>query len=137
MKQILLTFIVLFSAKIYSQNYSENFLGDEYELYKGVKAKLKDDLIAVDFSHNFYGDLAELQKKYDGKVLYPSSKYNFVTEKDSLKNRTFLIENIIGKDGNPFDKSKSSCSTVTPELIVLITLSGSSLFVVFILCFLS
>ncbi|WP_312297872.1 hypothetical protein [Chryseobacterium sp.] len=106
-----LCFVIVFSTisciKTYAQKFEDIFLANDFVLYKNTKVKLKQDLIGVNFSHNFYCDLKDLQKDYDNKVLYPSAAYNFQTEKDSLKNRVFIIENIIGKDGKTFNTENS------------------------------
>lgn len=108
LKLCLIIFSIISSVNICAQKFENIFLANDYELYKNATVKLKQDLIGVNFSHNFYGDMKDLQKNYDSKVIYPSTEYNFQTEKDSLKNRIFIVENIIGKDGNSFNEETAS-----------------------------
>lgn len=98
---ILTTFIVQTFCNLSAQTFNENFLGDDFMQYEGAFLKLKDHAISG-FGYTFYGDLKYCQKSYDNNVIYPDNKYNFNTVKDSLANRIFLVEDIIGKDGNPF-----------------------------------
>ena len=69
--------------------------------YKGCFFILKENPIS-DFSHALYSDLKYCQMKYDENVIYPDPKYNYNYVKDSLVNRIFLVEDIIGNDGNTF-----------------------------------
>jgi|BioPla2DNA2_1021312.scaffolds.fasta_scaffold36365_2 hypothetical protein len=102
-KQIfaLTTLLVMTFSTLTAQTFKENFLGDDFMQYKGAFFKLKDNAISG-FSHAFYGDLKYCQKPYDNNVIYPDTKYKFNTVKDSLVKRIFLVEDIIGKDGNTF-----------------------------------
>ncbi len=102
-KQIyaLTTLLVMTFSTLTAQTFNENFLGDDFIQYKAAFFKLKDNAI-LGFSHTFYGDLKYCQKSYDNNVIYPETKYKFNTVKDSLLNRIFLVEDIIGKDGNTF-----------------------------------
>ena len=102
-KQIyaLTTLLVMTFSNLTAQAFKENFLGDDFMQYKGAFFKLKDNAISG-FNHVFYGDLKYCQKLYDHNVIYPDTKYKFVTVVDSLVNRIFLVEGIIGKDGNNF-----------------------------------
>jgi hypothetical protein len=102
-KQIftLTSLLVMTFSTLTAQTFKENFLGDDFMQYKGAFFKLKENVISG-FSHSFYGDLKNCQKLYDNNVIYPDTKYTFNTVVDSLVNRIFLVENIIGKDGNTF-----------------------------------
>lgn len=98
---VLTTLLVMTFSTLIAQTFKENFLGDDFMQYKGAYFKLKDNAISG-FSHAFYDDLKYCQKSYDNNVIYPDTKYKFNTVKDSLVNRIFLVEDIIGKDGNTF-----------------------------------
>ncbi len=82
-----------------AQTFENNFLGDDFMLYKGVYFKLKEDAISG-FNHVFYEDIKYCQSLYDKKVIYPETKFFFRTEKDSLANKIFLVDKIISKNGN-------------------------------------
>lgn len=104
MKKLILTLTVLFFFKIgtfHAQTFYENYLGPDFLMYKGALFKLKDNAISG-FSHSFFSDLKNCQRMYDNNVIYPETRYTFNTEKDSLKNRIFRVEEIIGKDGSAF-----------------------------------
>lgn len=98
---ILATLFVMALTNLTAQTFNENFLGEDFLQYKGALFKLKDNTISG-FGHAFYADLQYCQKPFDNNVIYPDTKYSFNTVKDSLINRIFLVEDIIGKDGNAF-----------------------------------
>ena len=85
----------------HSQTFAPNFLGNEFQFYKGVLLKLKDDAI-LGFDNSFYNNLKYCQTPLDNHVIYPTSKYKFLTDKTALANRIFVVQNIIGKDGEPY-----------------------------------
>jgi hypothetical protein len=103
MKRLITTMILatLTATISTAQTFQENFLGEDFMQYNGALVKLKDDAI-TGFRHTFYSDLKYCQKMYDNNVIYPDTKYNFTTVKDSLKNRIFKVENIVSKDGITF-----------------------------------
>jgi hypothetical protein len=74
------------------------FLGDNYILYKGAQLKIRQDAISG-FDHSFYSNLKYFNSMYDNNVVYPSDEYEFVTEKDSLMNKIFLVSDIVDKNG--------------------------------------
>lgn len=101
MKTLLLILFIGIVGIGNAQTFKENFLGEDFMQYKGALLKLNGDAISG-FGYAFYSDLKYCQKAYDGNVIYPDIKLNSVTVKDSLRNRTFKVENIVGKDGGPF-----------------------------------
>ena len=72
------------------------------------------------FTYAFYGDLSYCQSYSDKNILYPEVKYNFVTSKDSLKDRVFLVKDIIDKTGSSILKKSFS---VKPILLLEDTLT--------------
>lgn len=88
-----------------AQSFQPNFLGADYLRYKGVF--LKVDPKASGLSHMFYKDLKDSSTPYSSAVLYPQVKYTFNTIGDSLANRVFVVENIVGEDGNAFEGNAS------------------------------
>ena len=102
MKKVITTQIIIIISflTIHGQKFQENYLGDDFLQYKGVILKLKSNP-SSNFSHKFYSDLKYCQSEYDNNVIYPDKRYSFSTVKDSLANRIFKVENIIGKDGVP------------------------------------
>lgn len=110
MKKLVFTLVAILFINLGSlnaQTFSENYLGSDFMIYKGVLFKLRDSAISG-FSHSFYSDLKDCQKIYDNNVIYPETTYTFNTQKDSLMNRIFRVEDIIGKDGNPFSVNSYS-----------------------------
>ena len=111
---ILLTLTTIF-FNANSQTFKHNFLGSDFMLYKGTLLKLKDDKILL-LSFAFYSDLKYCQSDLN-TVIYPDTagitfhsssteKYKFITVKDSLANRIFIVQDIV-------DKSGGSCNTNT------------------------
>jgi hypothetical protein len=101
MKKLVFTLIALTFMKLGSlnaQTFTENYLGVDFMMYKGALFKLNENAISG-FSHSFYSDLKNCQRPYDRNVIYPDDQYTFNTQKDSLINRIFKVEDIIGKDG--------------------------------------
>ena len=99
---ILLVSVILFSCLSVNaqETFSENFLGKECLPYKGVKLTLKQN--ASYLSYSFYGDLSDFSgDKRSSVVIYPSDEYNFVTSADSLKDKIFLVKDIVDKTGAP------------------------------------
>jgi hypothetical protein len=130
MTKKLLLLIVLGTTflKVQAQTtFEHNFLGDEFYLYKGVLLKLIDNPISG-FGHTFYSDLKYCQSSYDNNVIYPDTKYNFNTVKDSLMNRIFLIENIVDKTGQEWNESSKTDYSAKPLFVLKDTLSGQKIY---------
>lgn len=100
MKKIIwtLTLVIITITISYSQTFETNFLGDDFMRYKGVLLKLIDKPISG-LGFTFYSDLSYCQSLYDNHVIYPDTKFKFNTVPDSLANRIFRVEDIVGKDG--------------------------------------
>ena len=98
----LIALFLLLASLTTAQNFESNFLGDDFMFYKGVLFKMNNEAIGG-FSNTFYSDLEHMQSDYDNNVLYPGTEYNFVTEKDSLINRVFKVEDIIDKTGAAYN----------------------------------
>jgi len=124
MKKLLIfvIYILLFLIKLDGQIFEPTFLGEDFLQYKGVFFKLNENTSAS-LSYCFYDKLEYCQSLYDDRVLYPSSKYKFNTEKDSLKNRIFIIENIINKNGMIWDNKITYSYNDQPLLILKDTLT--------------
>jgi len=103
MKTLLLFFIGLYTYS-YSQTFEENFLGDDFALYKGVLFKASDKP-NMGYKNFFYGDLKYCERPYDPHILYPVKNSTIFTEKDSIVNRVFLVEDIVNYKGEPFTES--------------------------------
>lgn len=107
--------------------FEHNFLGDEFSLYKGVLIKLIDNPISG-FGHTFYSDLKYCQSEFDNNVIYPDTKYNFNTVKDSLMNRIFLVENIVDKTGQVWNESSNTDYFAKPLFVLKDTVSGQRIY---------
>lgn len=128
-KKILLLFTVCLTLlKVNGQTTFEyNFLGEDFTLYKGTLLKLIDNPISG-FRQAFYSDLKYCQSKYDNNVVYPDKKYNFVTVKDSLKNRVFLVEDIIDKTGKEWNEAYKTDHFAEPIFVLRDTLSEQKIY---------
>lgn len=127
-KLLLLVTVCLTLLKVNGQTtFEHNFLGEEFTLYKGTLLKLIDNPISG-FNHAFYADLKYCQSAYDNNVIYPDKKYNFVTVKDSLKNRVFLVEDIIDKTGKEWNETSNSYYFAKPIFVLKDTLNGQKIY---------
>jgi hypothetical protein len=102
---ILISFSLIFIHSK-AQTFEPNFLGNDFQLYKGSLLKLKDDAI-TGFSFSFYSDIKYCKTDYDNNVVYPDLQYNFNTAKDSLANRVFKVDDIVDNDGVSLKNSSS------------------------------
>tara|TARA_R110001632_G_scaffold219438_1_gene348973 strand:- start:292 stop:1164 length:873 start_codon:yes stop_codon:yes gene_type:complete len=128
MKKLLLLLFIGIIGIGNAQTFKENFLGEDFMQYKGALLKLKDNPISK-FSYKFYSDLEYCQNPYDRNVIYPDIKYSFSTVKDSLSNRTFKVEDIVGKDGGPFSGRLSLSNK--PILVLKDTKTGQTIYYVY------
>ena len=101
-KLFFLFLLIQLPSEIIAQQFQPNFIGNEYLGYKGVSLKLKPQGI-LGFQHTFYGKLKYCENQYDNNVLYPDPKHDFTTIRDSLVNRIFVVENIVGDIGITLD----------------------------------
>lgn len=110
MKLIYTYLLITISIVCTAQSFEHNYLGDDFSHYKGVLFKLNSSeyISASSLSNTFYGSLKHCQKLYDNNVLYPSSTSQYKTEKDSLINKIFIVENIITRDSTVFIDSDAS-----------------------------
>jgi hypothetical protein len=128
-RKILLLFLLVTTfLKVQAQTtFEQNFLGEEFFLYKGVLLKLIDNPISG-FGHAFYSDLKYCQSAYDNNVIYPDTKYNFNTVKDSLMNRIFIVENIIDKTGKEWNETAKTDYFTNPLFVLKDTLTGQIIY---------
>lgn len=99
MKQLFFLLILIqLPFGIVAQQFQPNFLGNKYLTYKGISLRLKSEGI-LGFQHTFYGKLKYCENQYDNNVLYPDPKHDFLTIRDSLVNKVFVVENIINDVG--------------------------------------
>lgn len=69
---LLLTLTTIMSISSNAQTFEPNFLGRDFQFYKGVLLKLKNDAYFNDitFSCRFYRDLKFLQSVYERNGIY-------------------------------------------------------------------
>lgn len=113
MKKLGLIIFLIFTTYInlFSQEFKENFLGESFYLYRNTLFKI-DENSTSGFLHSFYDDIKKLEKTYNENVIYPDNTYSFKTNKDSLINRIFQVEDILGKNGDSFNQNLSSGNPV-------------------------
>lgn len=89
-------FLFIFTSIAKAQTFSKsNFLGKDYQLYKGVLFKIEPTKDRrTNPNHTFFDSFEEATKSYSDNVLYPDSKYKFITVLDSLTNKVFLVKDI-------------------------------------------
>lgn len=98
MKKItILLMLLCFITISKSQNFESIYLGQNFIHYKGSFLMIESKT-TLSFGNMFYDDI----KNNDDNVIYPDSKYKWITIKDSLLNKVFIVLDIIDKDGNPF-----------------------------------
>jgi hypothetical protein len=131
-RKILLLFVLATTfLKVTAQTtFEQNFLGEEFSLYKGVLLKLIDNPISG-FGHAFYSDLKYCQSAYDNNVIYPDTKYNFNTVKDSLMNRIFIVQSIIDKTGKEWNETAKTDYYAKPLFVLKDTLTGQKIYYIY------
>lgn len=102
--KILILFLLGISTLSYSQTFKENFLGDDFALYKGVLLKASDKP-NMGYKNFFYGELKYCEKPYDPHILYPKNNSAWQTDRDSIKDRIFRVEDIVNYKGEPLSSS--------------------------------
>jgi hypothetical protein len=98
------------------------FLGEDFLFYKGSLFIINPNGNS-DYGHSFYASLDECMDSYSNKVIYPSAQYSFNTERDSLLNRVFRVDDIV-------QDSKSSWN---PKIVFLLkdTLRDDTIYFVY------
>lgn len=127
---ILITTVILIVFQTKAQNFEENFLGEDFMLYKNVLFKIDEHAI-LGFDNSFYSDLKNCQKPLDNNVIYSSLKHKYLTEKDSLINRIFITENIIEKNGQEWSELSNMSVTNCPILVLRDTLTKQKIYFVY------
>ena len=100
-KSILLLIAISITECFTQETNAQNFLGKNFKLYKGAYLKLNDNSNSG-FSNSFFSDIKNAQNEYNGIVVYPEIKRKYITVKDSLINRVFLVEGFVDKNGKEF-----------------------------------
>lgn len=86
--------MLLTAAKGFSQNFEKIFFGEDYSQYQGCLFKIDEKAPNYAFVSSFSEKASEFASNIGFKAIYPL-KINFSeTDKDSLLNRVFLLENI-------------------------------------------
>jgi hypothetical protein len=88
---------------IYGQEFSENYLNEDFMLYQGSLFKVKPTLDKIPNS-KLYGYFEYAKDKYNSNVLYPEKLYSSYTMTDSLMDRVFRVKWIVGEDYKDFVK---------------------------------
>jgi len=120
--------VILTTSISFSQTFETNFLGDDFMRYKGALLKLIDNPISG-LNFTFYSNLNYCQDAYNDHVIYPDLKYHFKTVPDSLANRIFKVEDIVGKDGKTF--SGGSYSFEKPIFVLKDTVTKQVIYYIF------
>lgn len=93
MKRSLLLFALqLIYNLAFPQAFYENFLGKDFERYKGITIKYHPyEYGEMSLIYTVYKDENELYKLFGENVAYPDETHSFKTVTDSLKNKTFKV----------------------------------------------
>jgi hypothetical protein len=96
MKKIIYSVLILtfLFSNLWSQDFFNNFLGNDYKLYKG-SLLIIDTSNFMGWDHKFYSNLNDCKKLYCENVVYPNKDYSWQTDKNKLKNKIFNVEDII------------------------------------------
>src|SRR5690554_4913906 len=124
-KYILMLLVMTFNV-VNAQTFKENFFGEDFMQYKGSLLKLKKDS-HTGFMYTFYSHIKYCQALNDVNVIYADSIHKFSTVKDSLINRTFKVEDIVGKDGNTFT-GRSDSYLNKPIFVLKDTKTGQTIY---------
>lgn len=99
----ILLLLILASNSLNAQEFKKVFLGDKFIEYKGLQIKF-DSTRTGGLSHTLYADYKKATDgMYNNDVAFPSKKYSFNTEKDSLLDKIFIVEKITNQDGEEID----------------------------------
>ena len=107
--------MIAINATTNAQEFKENFLGENFMEYKGSLFKI-NEVSKSGFTLSFYSSLKYCQSPYNKNIIYPNINFKSETEKDSLINRIFKVEDIIGKNG----KTYSGGAYIDKPIFVLI-----------------
>lgn len=127
MKHIIFLVIILTSIKSNSQTFQNNFLGKDFQLYKGVLLKINEEP-AASFDHTFYSDIKYCQSPLNSNVIYPDTRHNYRTVKDSLKNKVFIVYDIIDKTGQRWNENSKNDSFSKPIFVLKDTISAQYIY---------
>lgn len=78
--------------------FEKSYLGESFAFYKGCYFKIDTTQIGG-FNHAFYKNFNDAIPTYGNNVAYPNKEYTFSTEIGPLKNRLFIVESILDKNG--------------------------------------
>ena len=102
-QMLLVLLLTLIGFRANAQQFAPNFLGADYLRYKGILLKANPKETAL--SHLFYAELKASMDPYSSPVLYPEAQDAFNSIGDSLANRIFVVEDILGDDGSALTNS--------------------------------
>ena len=97
-KFTLLVISLLLFNNIIAQQFHTNFLGKDFINYKNTFFKI-NPTSDKGYSYSFYSKIGDCEKSYNENVIYPVNNEIYRTNKDSLLNKVFLVENIFTKKG--------------------------------------
>lgn len=125
LKLITMMLFMMVTTVSFGQTYNEYYFGEDVQLYKN-SLLIIDTTSTGNMSYLFYGDLKDCQTPYNDNVLYPTEKYKFSTDKSKLKNRVFIVDNIIDKTGKEFSGKPNRINA--PILIIRDTLTNEIIY---------
>lgn len=125
LKLITMMLFMMVTTVSFGQTYNKYYFGEDVQLYKN-SLLIIDTTSTGSMSYLFYGDLKYCQTLYNNNVLYPTKEYKFSTDKNKLKKRVFIVDNIIDKTGKEFSGKPNRINT--PFLIIRDTLTNEIIY---------
>ncbi|SHE42611.1 hypothetical protein [Pedobacter caeni] len=123
-------FILVFSfiaGKSTAQKFTNNYLADDFKFYKGALLKLNPEA-TYGFNHSFYEKMEYVRQSYDGRMIYPQREHHLGTQRDSLLNRVFSVQNIVNRSGGDYN---DEIYLEDPILVLQDTLSKQLIYYVY------
>lgn len=114
---VLVSLLFLISTNsLIAQEYNYIFLGNDFMPYKGALLRVNDKIAL-----SVYKNLKDFK---DRKVLYPQKGSNlYASDKEKLKNRTFIVNDIIDEQGKSY--SSENISKYVKPIFILKDISNN------------
>lgn len=89
--------LVMLSLPAVAQDFSFNFLGQDFSKYRFSLLKVRDDHAGLEYM--FYDSLKHCQALVSNRVSFPVKDKRYSSNVDSLRGKVFRVERILGRDG--------------------------------------
>jgi hypothetical protein len=106
--------ISIFAENTKSQDFKKNFQYNDVLKYRGALFKVKDE-VKSELTTVFYSDIDDCLE-VTNNVVYPDKKWGFSTIMDSLKNRIFLVQDVLNQEKKTFQGEKGFSDKIVLSL---------------------